>query len=397
MRPRSSPAGAVHAHAALDVRPGETVLVLGGGVMGLLAVAVARHGNAGLIVLSTRSRRKQEIGRDFGADIVLGDAAGVPAVAGDLTDGIGFDVVVETAGGSETVGLAGTATAEVAVAAVRRGGRGPGGTWMKLTIGSIVDACLWAEPGAPAATLGDGQRSFRQLDSFANQCARVLAAHGAGPGDLVAWWAGAALRTLDGFLACARLGGVFAPVNPALPPEEAGATLEYLQPRVLVADAEHAEPAAVLAAQLAIPLLVFGARRAPGRDATRHQAMRMVAVEGRIGLFGVEKPGLSTYPLAEVFRRRPTIEMTWGAQFEPGLASFAEAAADVTSGVAGISGLVSHQIAVDGIDQAFQLAGDPQAGALKVAITFGSGQAGPESANPVSKQGSGTGNPDSAE
>jgi len=110
---------------------------------------------------------------------------------------------------------------------------------------------------------------------------------------------------------------------------------------------------------------------AAGRDATRHQAMRMVAVEGRIGLFGVEeKPGLSTYPLAEVFRRRPTIEMTWGAQFEPGLASFAEAAADVSSGVAGLSGLVSHQIAVDGIEHAFQLAGDPQAGALKVAVTF---------------------------
>jgi fatty-acyl-CoA synthase len=137
---------------------------------------------------------------------------------------------------------------------------------LKLTIGSIVDACLWAAPDAPAATLGDGQRSFRQLDSFANQCARVLAAHGTGPGDLVAWWAGAALRTLDGFLACARLGSVFAPVNPALPAEEAGATLEYLQPRVLVADAGHAEPASVLVTQLGIPLLVFGARRSPGTD-----------------------------------------------------------------------------------------------------------------------------------
>jgi fatty-acyl-CoA synthase len=137
---------------------------------------------------------------------------------------------------------------------------------MTLTIGSIIDACLWAAPDAPAATLGDGQRSFRQLDSFANQCARVLAAHGAGPGDLVAWWAGAALRTLDGFLACARLGGVFAPVNPALPAEEAAATLEYLQPRVLVADAGHAELAEVLAAERGIPLLVFGARHAPGID-----------------------------------------------------------------------------------------------------------------------------------
>lgn len=133
---------------------------------------------------------------------------------------------------------------------------------MRLTIGSIVDACLWAAPDTPAATLGGDQRTFRQLDSFASQCARVLSAHGAGPGDLVAWWAGAALRTLDGFLACARLGSVLAPVNPALSAEEAGATLEYLQPKVLVVDAARAELARPLAAQAGVPLLVFGAHRA---------------------------------------------------------------------------------------------------------------------------------------
>jgi threonine dehydrogenase-like Zn-dependent dehydrogenase len=104
--------------------------------------------------------------------------------------------------------------------------------------------------------------------------------------------------------------------------------------------------------------------------------MLMVAVDGRIGLFGVEeKPGLSTYPLAEVFRRRPTIEMTWGAQFEPGLASFVQAVADVAAGGTGLCQLVSHRIAVGDIEKAFELAGDPQAGAIKVAITFGSGEA----------------------
>jgi threonine dehydrogenase-like Zn-dependent dehydrogenase len=117
---------------------------------------------------------------------------------------------------------------------------------------------------------------------------------------------------------------------------------------------------------------------AAGRDVTRHQAMRMVAVGGRIGLFGVEeKPGLSTYPLAEVFRRRPTIEMTWGAQFEPGLVSFAEAAAHVTADGARISGLVTHRIGLADIGKAFRLAADPQAGAIKVAITFGAELAGP--------------------
>jgi fatty-acyl-CoA synthase len=137
---------------------------------------------------------------------------------------------------------------------------------VKLTIGAIVDSCHWAAPDALAATLDGEQRSFAQLDANASKCARVLAARGVGPGDLVAWWAGAALRTLDGFLACARLGVVFAPVNPALSLEEAGATLEYLQPALLVADTEHAELAELLAAERDVPLLVFGGRPAAGRS-----------------------------------------------------------------------------------------------------------------------------------
>lgn len=115
-------AGAVHAHAALAVQPGESVLVIGGGVMGLLGVAVARLGNASTIVLATRSQRKRELALEFGADLAV-EADQVPATAAAVTDGLGFDVVVETAGGSPSVGLAGTSTLDTAVRAVRRGGR----------------------------------------------------------------------------------------------------------------------------------------------------------------------------------------------------------------------------------------------------------------------------------
>ncbi|AJR18619.1 alcohol dehydrogenase catalytic domain-containing protein [Pimelobacter simplex] len=125
-------AGAVHAHAALDVRPGESVLVLGGGVMGLLGVAVARHGNAGLVALSTHSPRKLELGRRFGADALIDAGSDVLATALELTDGIGFDVVLETAGGSADVGLAGLSTVELAAQAVRRGGR--------IAMVSVLDA-----------------------------------------------------------------------------------------------------------------------------------------------------------------------------------------------------------------------------------------------------------------
>ena len=136
---------------------------------------------------------------------------------------------------------------------------------MTLTIGSIVDACVWLSPDGPAATLGTSRLSFSQLDANANRVARVLAARAPGPGDLVAWWADTALRTLDGFVACARLGAVFAPVNPALSAREAGEVLEYIQPAVVVADAAHAQEASGLCASLRVPLLVFGGR-GPGAD-----------------------------------------------------------------------------------------------------------------------------------
>lgn len=125
-------AGAVHAHAALDVRPGESVLVLGGGVMGLLGVAVARHGNAGLVALSTHSPRKLELGGRFGADALIDAGSDVLAAVEQLTGGIGFDVVVETAGGSADLGLAGLSTVELAAQAVRRGGR--------IAMVSVLDA-----------------------------------------------------------------------------------------------------------------------------------------------------------------------------------------------------------------------------------------------------------------
>lgn len=116
-------AGAVHAHASADVRPGESVLVLGAGVMGLLGVQVARHGGAGLVAAAGRNPAKLALAKRFGADLVLGAGDDVLATVLAATEGVGADVVVETAGGSPGVGLAGTDTLELAARCVRRGGR----------------------------------------------------------------------------------------------------------------------------------------------------------------------------------------------------------------------------------------------------------------------------------
>jgi threonine dehydrogenase-like Zn-dependent dehydrogenase len=113
-------AGAIHAHALAEVRPGESVLIIGTGVMGLLGVQVARHGGAGRILAAGRSTAKLALAERFGAEIVRGDVA---AAVAEATEGIGVDVVFETAGGAPEVGLAGAETLDLAARCVRRGGR----------------------------------------------------------------------------------------------------------------------------------------------------------------------------------------------------------------------------------------------------------------------------------
>jgi threonine dehydrogenase-like Zn-dependent dehydrogenase len=116
-------AGAIHAHALAGVQPGESVLVIGAGVMGLLGVQVARHGAAGVIIAAGRTPAKLALAERFGADVVLGAGADVRAAVREATDGVGADVVIETAGGAPSVGLAGVDTLRLAARCVRRGGR----------------------------------------------------------------------------------------------------------------------------------------------------------------------------------------------------------------------------------------------------------------------------------
>jgi threonine dehydrogenase-like Zn-dependent dehydrogenase len=116
--------GAVHAHEVAAFRPGERMLVLGAGVMGLLATQLARRDSPGLLAVAGRSPAKLALAARFGADLVL-DATvdDVEKAVRDATEGVGVDVVIETAGGAPGAGLAGTGTLELAVRCVRRGGR----------------------------------------------------------------------------------------------------------------------------------------------------------------------------------------------------------------------------------------------------------------------------------
>jgi threonine dehydrogenase-like Zn-dependent dehydrogenase len=91
--------------------------------MGLLHLQVARRGGAGLVAITGHSPAKLALARRFGADLVWSADDEVRALVKEATEGIGFDVIFETAGGSTAAGLAGTSTFELAARCVRRGGR----------------------------------------------------------------------------------------------------------------------------------------------------------------------------------------------------------------------------------------------------------------------------------
>jgi L-iditol 2-dehydrogenase len=104
----------VHGLRLAGLAPGDRVLVLGAGTIGLLAVAAARAGGAGEIWISARYPHQAEMARQLGAQRVFtGQQAALELSA--ATQEIPPDIVVETVGGQAD-------TVSEAAQAVRRGG-----------------------------------------------------------------------------------------------------------------------------------------------------------------------------------------------------------------------------------------------------------------------------------
>jgi len=92
----------LHGLDVARIRPGDSVAVLGGGVIGLLMVQLARLAGAGRVVMITRQQARRELALTLGAteavDPVVEDA--VAAVRGIVKGGV--DVVLECAGVPQT-------------------------------------------------------------------------------------------------------------------------------------------------------------------------------------------------------------------------------------------------------------------------------------------------------
>jgi L-iditol 2-dehydrogenase len=106
---------AVHAVAVTDLKGGETALVIGAGMIGLLTLQAARAAGCSRVLVADVDRTRLKLATEAGADeVILASGADMVRVVHGLTDGRGVDVVLEAVGRDETV--------TAAVDAVRKGG-----------------------------------------------------------------------------------------------------------------------------------------------------------------------------------------------------------------------------------------------------------------------------------
>jgi 2-desacetyl-2-hydroxyethyl bacteriochlorophyllide A dehydrogenase len=94
----------LHGRKRIRICPGDSVAVLGQGAAGLLHTRLAKLSGASPLIVTSRSRWKLDLAKQFGADRLVN--AGTEDVAEKIkeyTDGRGADIVIESVGAPETI------------------------------------------------------------------------------------------------------------------------------------------------------------------------------------------------------------------------------------------------------------------------------------------------------
>ena len=106
---------AVHAANRTPVKLGDTAVVVGSGMIGLLAIQAIRLAGCSRVIAVDLDASRLDKAKQLGADFTLkADAVDVPAEVRKLTGGRGADVVLEVVGA--------TATIKTAIESARKGG-----------------------------------------------------------------------------------------------------------------------------------------------------------------------------------------------------------------------------------------------------------------------------------
>jgi L-iditol 2-dehydrogenase len=95
---------AVHAVNITPVRLGDTAVVIGAGMIGLLTLQALRTAGCGRVISVDLEDDRLALAKQLGADEVLNSrSADIPTRVREMTDGLGADVVMEAVGADATV------------------------------------------------------------------------------------------------------------------------------------------------------------------------------------------------------------------------------------------------------------------------------------------------------
>ncbi|WP_411759780.1 amino acid adenylation domain-containing protein [Streptomyces tunisiensis] len=138
------------------------------------------------------------------------------------------------------------------------------------TLTELFEARVAAGPERTAVSHGHERLTYAALNTEANQLARLLTAHGAGPGRIVALALERGLRLLPALLAVLKTGAAYLPLDPGQPAERLRLVVEDAAPVVLVTEQAHAHlaDAAVPAVLLDDPQVTADLARRSGADLT---------------------------------------------------------------------------------------------------------------------------------
>ena len=101
----------------------------------------------------------------------------------------------------------------------------------------LFEAQVDRTPSAAAIVCGDLILSYEELDWRANQLARYLILHGAGPGRFVGIYFGRSERPIIAILACLKSGAAYVPIDPSYPPERIRGILTESEAVLLLTEA----------------------------------------------------------------------------------------------------------------------------------------------------------------
>ncbi|MET8050026.1 amino acid adenylation domain-containing protein [Streptosporangium sp. NPDC005286] len=108
------------------------------------------------------------------------------------------------------------------------------------SIGALFEARAAAAPDALAVLCGERRLTYRELDERANRVAHRLIRDGVRPGQVVGSMTGRSAEALVAFLGTVKSGGVYLPLDPALPPDRLGHILDDSGTGLVLTVAEHA-------------------------------------------------------------------------------------------------------------------------------------------------------------